>query len=69
MALSDRVTAKMLRMSDTEMSEAARQLVTRRWGPQRPIRLARELALRIDELPPAERDRLHAALDDEKGRS
>jgi hypothetical protein len=34
-----------------------------RWGPQRPTRLARELAERVDELPPAERDRLRMALE------
>jgi len=51
-------------MTDTATSEAARQLVAKRWGPQRPIKLARELALRVDELPASERARLRAALDE-----
>jgi hypothetical protein len=55
----------MLRMSDaTAMTAAGRRLAAQRWGPSRPVRLARELATRIDELPTAERDRLRAALDE-----
>jgi hypothetical protein len=54
-------------MSDTTTSGAARQLVAKRWGAQRPVRLARELAARVDELPAAERARLRAALDEPKG--
>ena len=47
-------------------SEAGRQLVAKRWGPQRPIRLARELSARAHELPEAERARLVAALQDQQ---
>jgi hypothetical protein len=38
--------------------EAARALVHERWGPQKPIRLARELAARAHELPDDERQRI-----------
>jgi hypothetical protein len=58
----------MLRMTDTAVSEAAseaaRALIRQRWGAQRPIKLARELASRVDELPAVERARLRAALDE-----
>jgi hypothetical protein len=54
----------MLRMSEATTSEAGRQLAALRWGPQRPVKLARELASRIDELPAIERARLRAALDE-----
>jgi hypothetical protein len=37
-------------------------LAASRWGSQRPVRLARELALRARELPPAEREALIDAL-------
>src|SRR5215207_7219277 len=55
---------KLLRMTDTAASEAARALVAQRWGGQRPARLARELLPRLDELPADERSRLLAALRD-----
>jgi hypothetical protein len=47
----------------------ARQLVSRRCGAQKPVRLARELTLRVDELPPTERARLRAALDEGRASS
>jgi hypothetical protein len=65
MPLFGRLASTMLRMSDTTTSEAARQLVAKRWGAQRPIRLAQELVSRIDELPAAERIRLRQALGEE----
>jgi hypothetical protein len=43
-------------------STAARRLSAQRWGSQRPVRLAHELATRVDELPDAERARLLEAL-------
>ena len=43
-------------------SAAARELAAQRWGPQRPVRLARELALRAAELPEVERRQLLDAL-------
>jgi hypothetical protein len=50
-------------MSDTQqVSVAARSLAARRWGSQRPVRLAQELALRAAELPEPERVRLLNAL-------
>jgi hypothetical protein len=52
-----------LRMSDTQLvSGAARQMAAQRWGSQKPVRLARELELRADELPAVERRRLLDAL-------
>ena len=39
-----------------------RQMAAQRWGSQRPIRLARELELRVAELPAVERVRLQHAL-------
>jgi hypothetical protein len=52
-----------VRMSDTQLvSGAARQLAARRWGSQRPVRLAQELAERAAELPEPDRIRLLAAL-------
>jgi hypothetical protein len=57
----------LLRMSGATTSEAGRQLAGKRWGPQRPVRLARELASRVDELPASERARLRAALGEEPG--
>ena len=59
----------MLCMRDAVTTEAPtaaemRRRVAARWGPQRPIRLAQELAERIGELPPLERDRLRRALDE-----
>jgi hypothetical protein len=55
-------------MTDTTPSEAARLLVAQRWGGQRPVRLACELAERVGELPAAERNRLLDALRDGSGR-
>ena len=49
-------------MGDTAASLAARQLVAKRWGARKPVRLAHELLPRLDELPPAERVRLANAL-------
>jgi hypothetical protein len=50
-------------MSDTQASSAAaRELASRRWGASKPVRLARELALRASELPDSERVRLLNAL-------
>ena len=49
-------------MSDTAATEAARQLVAKRWGSRKPVRLARELELRAHESPDAERQQLLDAL-------
>ena len=49
-------------MDDTQVSAAARLMVAQRWGAQKPVRLARELALRVGELPEPERVRLLNAL-------
>ena len=57
-----RCFVKIVRMTDTAASEAARALVAQRWGSQRPARLARELAERVGELPAEERSRLLDAL-------
>ena len=59
----------MLCMRDAATTEAPtaaemRRRAAARWGPQRPVKLARELVGRIDELPAAERARLRAALDE-----
>src|SRR5215216_6458970 len=62
LSISGRSFAKMLRMADTAASEAARRLVAQRWRGQRPVRLARELAERVGELPTEERSRLLDAL-------
>jgi hypothetical protein len=51
-----------------ELSDAARQLAVQRWGSSRPVRLARELALRAHELPPIERRALIAALSEDADR-
>jgi hypothetical protein len=56
----------ILRMQGDPRSEAGRVLVAGRWGPQRPIKLARELAARADELPDGERLRLIEALQQRK---
>jgi hypothetical protein len=57
-----------LRLANPEItmreSEAGRQLAALRWGSQRPVKLARELASHIDELPAVERAALRAALDE-----
>jgi hypothetical protein len=50
-------------MSDTQVSGAARQLAAQRWGASKPVRMARELALRAQELPDPERVRLLDALE------
>jgi hypothetical protein len=56
-------------MSNTQSgSAAARELAAQRWGAQRPVRLARELALRAAELPEVERKQLLAALSERSGR-
>lgn len=49
-------------MADTAASEAARQLISQRWGNQRPTKLARELARRAAEVGEPERSELLAAL-------
>lgn len=49
-------------MADAAVSEAFRALSRRRWGPGRPVRLAREVAERAAELPAEERARLVDAL-------
>jgi hypothetical protein len=49
-------------------SAAARALAAQRWGAQRPVRLARELALRAAELPEIERRQLLEALTERAGR-
>jgi hypothetical protein len=59
----------MLCMRDAVTTTAAtaeemRRRAAARWGPQRPVKLARELASRIDELPELERLRLRQALDE-----
>jgi hypothetical protein len=51
-------------MADTQqVSVAARELAMVRWGAQRPVKLAKELAQRAGELPEVERVQLRAALD------
>jgi hypothetical protein len=47
----------------TDTSEVARQKALKRWGNQRPIKLARELRPRADELPADVRQQLREALD------
>jgi hypothetical protein len=55
-------------MADTQTtSAAARALAAQRWGAQRPVRLAKELALRAAELPDPERVRLLNALAQTEG--
>jgi hypothetical protein len=48
-------------------SAAARELAAQRWGSQRPVRLARELALGAAELPEVERRHLLDALTERAG--
>ena len=43
--------------------QSMRELSLRRWGAQRPVKLARELSQRITELPAVERERLRQALE------
>jgi hypothetical protein len=55
-------------MSNTQSgSAAARELAALRWGSQRPVKLARELALRAAELPEIERTQLLDALTERAG--
>jgi hypothetical protein len=55
-------------MSNTQTgSAAARELAALRWGAARPVRLARELALRAAELPEIERRQLLEALTERAG--
>jgi hypothetical protein len=54
--------------NDVAASAAARALVARRWGASKPIRLARELVPRLDELPEIERRALAAALSEDTNR-
>ncbi|HEY6688333.1 MAG TPA: hypothetical protein VI094_19235 [Propionibacteriaceae bacterium] len=50
-------------MSDAaQVSAVMRELAAQRWGASKPVRLARELALRAAELPDSERVRLLNAL-------
>jgi hypothetical protein len=49
-------------------SAAARELAARRWGSQRPVKLARELVPRVAELPEVERRQLLDALSEDRGR-
>jgi hypothetical protein len=49
-------------------SAAARALAAQRWGTAKPVRLARELALRVHELPEIERRQLLDALTENVGR-
>jgi hypothetical protein len=50
-------------MADTQTTgAAARQMAAQRWGASRPVRLAKELALRASELPEIERRQLLDAL-------
>jgi hypothetical protein len=45
-----------------------RELAAQRWGAAKPVRLARELALRVHELPEIERRQLLDALTENVGR-
>jgi hypothetical protein len=49
-------------MNDAEVSAVMRSLAAQRWGASKPVRLARELALRAAELPEVERRQLLEAL-------
>jgi hypothetical protein len=51
-----------MRMDDAQVTEAARHLAAQRWGASKPVRMARELLPRLDELPEGERRQLLAAL-------
>jgi hypothetical protein len=56
-------------MSDAaQVSAVMRSLAAQRWGASKPVRLARELALRAAELPEVERRQLLAALTENVGR-
>jgi hypothetical protein len=49
-------------MADALTVNAARRMAQQRWGASRPVKLARELEQRANELPALERARLLAAL-------
>jgi hypothetical protein len=49
-------------MSD-EVTQAGRELALKRWGNQKPRRLAAEVARRATELPADARQKLREALD------
>jgi hypothetical protein len=55
-------------MNDAEVYAVMRSLAAQRWGASKPVRLARELALRAAELPEVERRQLLAALTENVGR-
>jgi hypothetical protein len=56
-------------MSDAaQVSAVMRELAAQRWGAAKPVRLARELALRAHELPEVERRQLLDALTEPVGR-
>ena len=64
-----RVCDTLVRMTDKTTSDGRGS-----WCPgvavrAKPVRLARELTLRVDELPPSERARLRAALDEGRASS
>jgi hypothetical protein len=54
--------------TDVQLSAVMRQLAALRWGSQRPVKLARELVQRLDELPPTELRALAAALSERSER-
>jgi hypothetical protein len=55
-------------MSDAAtVSAVMRSLAAQRWGASKPVRLARELALRAAELPEVERRALLDALTERAG--
>jgi hypothetical protein len=55
-------------MGNTQLGcAAARELAALRWGASKPVRLARELALRAAELPEVERRQLLEALTERAG--
>lgn len=56
-------------MGTSTASEHGRALSLARWGNQKPIRIARELASRAAELPTDERQRLLDALQDQEARN
>ena len=56
-------------MSDAaHVSAVMRELAAQRWGSSKPVRLAKELALRAHELPEVERRQLLDALTEHTGR-
>jgi hypothetical protein len=46
---------------DDAASEAARQLVRRRWGAQKVVAAAETVISRVSELPPSVRSQVHEA--------